>query len=705
MSARSAWSSLRIWPLMVLLGAGCLEPPTPNTLSSFDAGDTDAIVEAGRDGAQTEDAASDGQRDADGADASTTDADLEADATLACSPGAFEACGSDIGACVAGRRFCLETGDWSTCEGAVTATAQGCDGEDTDCDGTIDEGCDCGIDDRRPCGDDVGECVAGIQNCVEGRWATCLGDAGPRAEACDGLDNDCDGQTDEAIESTPIRCGVGVCLADGERVCQPGGWVNECTPAEGRDELCNTLDDDCDGAADEGLRVGEACTVGVGACRRGGTRLCLANGQVGCSAEAGVPGDEICDGIDNDCDGATDELPPGAGCQVGRGGCLRDGRMVCVDGAMRCGASPGDPIGEACNGEDDDCDGRVDEGPLVRTDLEVYRAAGRSLTPDAAVAYGDGVIGVAISTTTDVLFKALSLSGALLGETGLSPTLWRSLAPDVIWNEDRAEFAVGWRDEDAGIRRARLSVAGAIIQAGEVVPGSENGNDAALCWTSVSECVFGPCPQFYTASWVSSDGLYTERQGGNHLLGQAPDMGEPRAIYGGNNVVMAVVAGGVGWFGAMRVSNLGYGPLDVGAADTPAIGLAWARASGVVWSNAGNVWFRRYDSRGAPLDGVVRVMGGQATELVLVRDGLTTFALLAKIGGRAWFARLSATGQIVGAAIELPLPAGQITSLDLAPEGDGRQAGGAFAVVASYDSRASESVWLLRGDFVCRPGR
>jgi subtilase family serine protease len=72
-----------------------------------------------------------------------------------------------------------------------------CDGKDNDCDGAIDEGCQCLNGSRRTCGISTGECRQGTQTCREGRWGSCSGDRGPTLEVCDGKDNDCDGKTDE----------------------------------------------------------------------------------------------------------------------------------------------------------------------------------------------------------------------------------------------------------------------------------------------------------------------------------------------------------------------------------------------------------------------------------------------------------------------------------------------------------------------------
>ena len=78
-----------------------------------------------------------------------------------------------------------------TCSDACSPSAESCNGRDEDCDGRVDE------DVRRSCGTDVGECVAGTEVCSGGAWSACAGAVGPSPEVCDVLDNDCDGVSDD----------------------------------------------------------------------------------------------------------------------------------------------------------------------------------------------------------------------------------------------------------------------------------------------------------------------------------------------------------------------------------------------------------------------------------------------------------------------------------------------------------------------------
>ncbi len=196
----------------------------------------------------------------------------------------------------------------------------------------------------------------------------------PVGESCDALDNDCDGDVDEGFVGLGTACtdGVGLCERAGVRVCAAGGGGVTCNAEAGDPlpDLCDGLDNDCDGDADEDFVSKNApCTVGQGICRRVGVRECRADGLATECNEA--PGDaevEVCDLLDNDCNGTVDDAWPTAGqaCNAGLGICRRAGVLVC-DAANRagpvvCDAVPGDANpAETCDYQDDDCNGSIDE--------------------------------------------------------------------------------------------------------------------------------------------------------------------------------------------------------------------------------------------------------------------------------------------------------------------------------------------------------
>ncbi len=259
-----------------------------------------------------------------------------------------------------------------------------CNAYDDDCDGELDEDFP---ELGQPCDVGEGECRAsGIWVCGEDGDIVCDVPPGdPQPEQCDGLDNDCDGAIDEDWPDLGDECesGVGACHLTGIVICDVQGTSTTCgdpetglppPPVAPMPELCNTIDDDCDGVTDEDFPgLGDACGDGEGICAYDGTLACLPDGTMACvDPETGLPpnppqaGMEVCNGEDDDCDGLIDEgTVLVADCMVGDGVCARPGEPVCdPEQGLICEGEP-DPNAatpEICNSLDDDCDGAVDEG-------------------------------------------------------------------------------------------------------------------------------------------------------------------------------------------------------------------------------------------------------------------------------------------------------------------------------------------------------
>jgi TolB-like protein len=257
--------------------------------------------------------------------------------TVTCGTGE---CAVEVAACINGVEPLCTPG---------TPTAEICDGLDNDCDGSADEGLGALI----TCG--TGACAVEMVACQEGEEPVCVPGT-PSAEICDGLDNDCDGSIDEGLDAL-ITCGEGAC-AVGIAACI-NGEEQTCIPGTPTGEICDGLDNDCDGSIDEGLgslTCGEGeCGIETAACVNGEEQTCI----------PGTPTGEICDGLDNDCDGSVDEdFNLGNACTVGIGACAADGSLVCgADGTVVCRVLAGSPPPsvEICDNLDNDCDGFIDE--------------------------------------------------------------------------------------------------------------------------------------------------------------------------------------------------------------------------------------------------------------------------------------------------------------------------------------------------------
>ena len=300
----------------------------------------------------------------------------ECEEFLECDPSQFkmgeEPCTTDTGLPGTKTIYC-DKGFIKEGQCQTDCTEEVCDYQDNDCDGEIDEGQL----------NDCGEC--GMED----------------PETCDGIDNDCDGLTDEDL----IQPCSTIC-EQGYEICEDGNW-NSCTAKQPQPEVCDGMDNDCDGEVDEGLDC--LCTIqdigtlfpceeeplvcGTGYktceckdadCSTLGFTPCLAMcaWQIpidsSCDPYGGQPLPyELCNNHDDNCNQLVDEDlyevcytgPPET---MNVGICL-PGIATCFEGSWGNYTDAGDFISgyckdevlpmpeDKCNGEDEDCDGKVDQ--------------------------------------------------------------------------------------------------------------------------------------------------------------------------------------------------------------------------------------------------------------------------------------------------------------------------------------------------------
>ncbi|MFI5307185.1 MAG: MopE-related protein [Polyangiales bacterium] len=192
------------------------------------------------------------------------------------------------GLCHPGLSGCA--GGMQACSNAVTPAAEVCTtggatAADENCDGNIDEGCACNNGQERPCyagpkgTEGVGVCQAGTQRCQNKIWGACQSQVLPQPESCanSGADDDCNGVADD-VPGLGNPCidnaQKGICR-DGTTRCQGGSLLPVCVTMQPQQELCDTIDQDCDGNPIDGFDL-NADPQNCGACGNacGGHETC-----------------------------------------------------------------------------------------------------------------------------------------------------------------------------------------------------------------------------------------------------------------------------------------------------------------------------------------------------------------------------------------------------------------------------------------------
>ena len=223
-------------------------------------------------------------------------------------------------------------------------------------------------------------------------------------EICDGVDNNCNGEVDEEIlriacggvpntlpreclgeEGCTYLCGGNYVDANNDLDLAPAGDGCECLPER---EICDGIDNDCDGLIDTDDPDWRACPgmfFATSVCEDGACIYACADTHADQNNDLGDPDGngcecpllrEVCDGVDNDCDGLVDAEDPDMvhDCERRFGVCA--GLMQqCIEGELLA-CTPEDYTEYAesnndlyqagqetyCDGMDNDCDNRVDDG-------------------------------------------------------------------------------------------------------------------------------------------------------------------------------------------------------------------------------------------------------------------------------------------------------------------------------------------------------
>ena len=297
---------------------------------------------------------------------------------------------------------------------AWRGAAEVCDGADNDCDGTVDNDdatdattwyADADADGYGDVGTTTTACsmpsgfVANATDCDDTEALAWRG----AAEVCDGADNDCDGTVDnnDAVDATTWYAdkdtdGYGDASVATTACSMPTGYVadaNDCDDTEalawrGAAEVCDGADNDCDGtvdnddATDATTWYADSDTDGYGDASANTTACSMPSGYVANATDcddtealAWTGASEVCDGVDNDCDGTVDN-DDAVDATTWYADVDDDGYGGSAYSVTACTVPSGyvdnsddcddtEPLAwtgasEVCDGADNDCDGTVD---------------------------------------------------------------------------------------------------------------------------------------------------------------------------------------------------------------------------------------------------------------------------------------------------------------------------------------------------------
>jgi len=281
--------------------------------------------------------------------------------------GKSEACG--LGGCQGGTVVCAADEVSLTCSTLQNVLPETCDGFDNDCnpntpDGDVDPAVGIACD-----GDDLDQCKEGTTVCTGG-IVSCPDTDDNDQDICDGLDNDCNPATPDGFGDPQLDV---ACDGDSDAdLCKEGNMkcvsgallcddINDPDP-----DFCDGLDNDCnpdtpDGSADP--QIGVACDGTDSDLCEEGTTIC-SGGIVACP-DTGDNDQDICDGLDNDCNPATADGTQdpniGKACDGNDTDFCDEGVQVCTNANMVCNDS-NDVDVDICDGLDNDCNPDTPDG-------------------------------------------------------------------------------------------------------------------------------------------------------------------------------------------------------------------------------------------------------------------------------------------------------------------------------------------------------
>jgi len=246
------------------------------------------------------DAVPDGGMEICDSDARDEDCDGESNEGCECVGTVEEVCDHLQGRCATGVRRCDGTGSWLAC--SIAPATEVCDGAgvDEDCDGEVNEGCDCTGSTEELCDHLLGACAVGVRRCADGMWGPCS--ITPSAELCGGGDEDCDGGVDEGVDGTaPANATTFYRDQDEDTYGDPTTATTRCTSPYARfvtddpldcndsdpnvrpgvaDPIADGVDQNCDGnercyvdADDDGYRTTQEVTSSDPDCNDSGEAL------------------------------------------------------------------------------------------------------------------------------------------------------------------------------------------------------------------------------------------------------------------------------------------------------------------------------------------------------------------------------------------------------------------------------------------------